>query len=330
MGVSLISDFSVCYQEVVSRLESIEPCFLARIGGSDTDLIAEYAQCLEDDNDGEAARVAASGIERVAQFNGYYDISKSVDNAVLFCQTLILNYRSCRDLFVGGTPWVSTYFPGSINKIHHRAVSESRELSLFRFSQFYLRSDNIVRLYPRPFAERILLGKNTLFQVMSKSLCGKRVLVISPFSDSTKANFKNRRNFIKDFDYPEFELLCFDTPVTYAGIPERLFPHHNWHQTLRALIVELETFEFDIALLSCGSYAMPLGCHIRDNLKRKAIYGGGVMQLFFGIMGRRYNDPYFLDQINCEAFITPLERDRYLDMMPTTDDALREAFGAYF
>lgn len=44
---------------------------------------------------------------------------------------------------------------------------------------------------------------------------------------------------------------------------------------------------------------------------RKAIYVGGLLQLYFGIMGRRYADEFFTDQINAEYFITAEEADRY-------------------
>jgi hypothetical protein len=74
---------------------------------------------------------------------------------------------------------------------------------------------------------------------------------------------------------------------------------------------------------------MPLGVHIERNLRRKAVYVGGVLQLFFGIAGRRYGK-FFLDQINSENFIFPLERERFLKVISIHEKTPKEAFGAYF
>jgi hypothetical protein len=113
-------------------------------------------------------------------------------------------------------------------------------------------------------------------------------------------------------------------------LPPELYPHRNWTATVLAIQNELETIDFDIALMSCGSYAMPLGVFIRDVMKKKAIYVGGILQLFFGVMGRRYSDPFFSEQINEAAFIHPLERGEYLPYLAVSSDAPKEAFGAYF
>ena len=93
---------------------------------------------------------------------------------------------------------------------------------------------------------------------------------------------------------------------------------------------EVSEADFEIALLSCGSYAMPLGVHIQRVLGRKAVYVGGILQLYFGVLGRRYENPWFLDQINRENFIYPVERERYMKFVNVGENTAREAFGAYF
>ena len=76
-----------------------------------------------------------------------------------------------------------------------------------------------------------------------------------------------------------------NTPITYAGLPAEFYPGVDWFSTVKQLQKEISRIDFDIALLSCGSYAMPLGVHVARQLERKAIYVGGVLQLYFGIMG---------------------------------------------
>jgi hypothetical protein len=188
----------------------------------------------------------------------------------------------------------------------------------------------VVTCFPYPFFERLVLGRYTLFRAFSETLPGKRVLVVSPFSASIEANFVNRGSFFKDYDYPEFELLTLDTPITYSGLPKEYYPYRDWFETTEALRTRLKDIAFDIALLGCGSYAVPLGLFIERELGRQAIYVGGVLQLFFGIMGRRYENPFFLDQINPNHFILPIERSKYLDHVIVKENTPREAFGAYF
>jgi hypothetical protein len=69
--------------------------------------------------------------------------------------------------------------------------------------------------------------------------------------------------------------------------------------------------------------------HSRDVLRRRAIYVGGILQLFFGVIGRRYQGPFYLNSINADAFIQPLERDNFLRHVAIDSKTAKEAFGAY-
>ena len=73
-----------------------------------------------------------------------------------------------------------------------------------------------------------------------------------------------------------------------------------------ALLEELEkrvaAYQFDVALLSCGSYGLPLGHYITHHLGATAIYVGGALQLFFGLRGLRWRReiaPYASDAWAC-------------------------------
>ncbi len=45
---------------------------------------------------------------------------------------------------------------------------------------------------------------------------------------------------------------------------------------------------FDVAILGCGAYGLPLVNFIVHELKRPAVYIGGGVQILFGIKGRRW------------------------------------------
>src|SRR5258708_26787647 len=109
----------------------------------------------------------------------------------------------------------------------------------------------------------------SLFRAFSKCLTKKTVLIISPFVKSIEANFHNRLDFFKNYEYPDFSLVTFNTPITYSGLPEEFYPHANWFETLHALKECPRHIDFDIALMACGSYAVLLGLFIEKDLERQ-------------------------------------------------------------
>ena len=62
---------------------------------------------------------------------------------------------------------------------------------------------------------------------------------------------------------------------------------------------DIERLDFDIALLGCGGYGLPLCNFIYKKMNKSAIYVGGGLQLLFGIMGNRWeNIPMWKEIIN--------------------------------
>ena len=51
---------------------------------------------------------------------------------------------------------------------------------------------------------------------------------------------------------------------------------------------DIKDLDFDIALLGCGGYGLPLCNFIYTKMKKSAIYIGGGLQLLFGVMGQRW------------------------------------------
>ena len=49
-----------------------------------------------------------------------------------------------------------------------------------------------------------------------------------------------------------------------------------------------KAFDFDIALVSCGGFGMLVSDFIFTTLNKSAIYVGGSLQLYFGIIGNRW------------------------------------------
>ena len=130
----------------------------------------------------------------------------------------------------------------------------------------------------------------------TKALAGKKVLVISPFSKQIEVQYRNCREVLfadKSF-LPEFELSTVQSVWYFAGMKDEKYS--TWWEALDYLYEESMKKDFDIALLSCGPFGIPL-CERFKKAGRSAIYVGGVLQLYFGIKGARWEgEPYNYDK----------------------------------
>jgi len=128
----------------------------------------------------------------------------------------------------------------------------------------------------------------------SYALQGKKVLVISPFVDTIKFQF-SRINQVFPFSYPDFHLQLIKAPQT-IGFPGKTVP--TWEDNLNLLKIQMEKTDFDVALVSAGSYSYPIA-HFAKQMGKVGIHTGGGLQLFFGILGKRWeNDHYYTKYSN--------------------------------
>lgn len=112
------------------------------------------------------------------------------------------------------------------------------------------------------------------------------VLVIHPFAETIQTQYKNREKLFKNPKVlPSFNLKTFKAIQTING--ERDSRFSNWFEALDWMSEEISKIDFDIALIACGAYGFPLASRIK-NMGKIAIHCGGVLQLLFGIKGKRW------------------------------------------
>ena len=123
------------------------------------------------------------------------------------------------------------------------------------------------------------------------ALKGKKVLVIHPFIDTIRSQYENKREQIfPDTDIlPQFELKTLRAVQTIAGEKDERFS--TWFEALDYMYEEAMKIDFDVAIIGCGAYGMPLAAKIKKAGKQ-AIHLGGATQLLFGIKGRRWEENY--------------------------------------
>lgn len=154
----------------------------------------------------------------------------------------------------------------------------------------------------------------------TRVLKGKKVLVIHPFEDTIKFQYSQRKHLFQNEQIlPEFELITIKAIQSAAGIKA---PFNDWFEALEHMEKQISTLEFDICLLGCGAYGLPLAAHVK-RMGKKAIHLGGGLQLLFGIKGKRwdpvsnygswYQIPHLFDQNYCDLYndkwIRPLDTD---------------------
>lgn len=131
------------------------------------------------------------------------------------------------------------------------------------------------------------------------ALARKKVLVIHPFAKEIEDQYKNNREKIhanKDI-LPTFQLITIQAVQSIGGNSD----FANWFEALEHMKRQIEIVDFDICLLGCGAYGMPLAAHIK-RIGKQAVHFGGSLQLLFGISGKRwetseYGRDYFADRI---------------------------------
>ena len=143
-------------------------------------------------------------------------------------------------------------------------------------------------------------------QPWTKALAGQRVLVVHPFVKSIRQQYAKRELLFEDPDVlPEFELLTIQS-VQSSG--RNQVPFSSWFEALDFMCQQISDVNFDIAVIGAGAYGMPLAAHVK-RMGRKAVHLGGATQLWFGIMGERWNDGAYA-YVENQHWCRPLEDER--------------------
>lgn len=137
----------------------------------------------------------------------------------------------------------------------------------------------------------------------SAALKEKKVLVIHPFKDTIEDQYKKRELLFDNPDIlPEFDLKVLRAVQTIAGEKDDRFA--DWEEALEYMYQQAMAMDFDVAIIGCGAYGMPLGAKLKEAGKI-AIHLGGATQLLFGIKGARW-DNHPLSRLYNEHWVRPL------------------------
>jgi hypothetical protein len=171
--------------------------------------------------------------------------------------------------------------------LYHQALLDSDAHAYWATGNIFQEAEDF--LVP---ADRILLDPASLesFRFQSpwtKALAGKKVLVIHPFTHTISSQLESKKdNIWKNQDVlGGIEWMLYKSVQSIGGIG----PDGDWFNSLDIMKKNISELDFDVALLGCGAYGIPLMGWIKSEMKKSAIYVGGGLQLYFGIKGQRWD-----------------------------------------
>lgn len=141
----------------------------------------------------------------------------------------------------------------------------------------------------------------------SAALNGRSVLVVHPFAASIQAQYDQHgsRLFADPRILPSFELQVYRPPLTHAPMTDGF---QSWSDALRHLQDQVLSMSFDVALVGCGAYGLPLAAALRRE-GHQVIQLGGALQLLFGIRGRRWDVDPQIQRMMTSDWIRPSSQE---------------------
>jgi hypothetical protein len=151
-------------------------------------------------------------------------------------------------------------------------------------------------------------------QPWSALLADKKVLVVHPFAKTINDQYQNHRdNIFKNKNIlPKFDLTIIKAVQSIAR-SECGFT--NWFDALEHMKQQVSNTDFDIAIIACGAYGLPLASHIKQ-IGKQVIHIGGATQLLFGIKGKRWENKDYYSRLFAHGnWVRPRESVKNISRM---------------
>ena len=334
--VKVINDYQS--QELIDMfiqfMSQERPLFCSRIGGSDYEIVVEYFNnkklykkiSVYDFIPSIFLKVYDKifyrntlkrkynyAVEKVKKLNGYFDFNSNRSNFIKYLEEMSNSYKNSDCFLYAGANLIYKFENNRFNK------------NDFNFINYILENKVAINY---TFIEAVLPFIKS-FKIWGEN---KRILIVSPLSKSIEFQYKRKNDLINNYQFPNFKLLTYNTKVTYNTKNDSMetlgIITNNWNEELDRIKDDIRKMDFDIALLSCGSYSMSLGNYIK-NMGKKSIYLGGVLNVIFNIYGKRYDTPFFNNIVNLDSQINPIENNDILKILGGKN-MKNESFNAYF
>lgn len=174
----------------------------------------------------------------------------------------------------------------NLSKFSKMMLEDAKEVDILGS---WLRQEWCLKPFMSPTVIRVSRENSNPFfaqQPWTKALEGKKILVVHPFAKSIFAQYEKRGLLFKNPDMlPTFQSLQVIKAIQSLGGESNGF--YDWFKALDYMKAEIDKRDYDVCLIGCGAYGFPLAAHVKRKGK-KAVHLGGVLQLYFGIKGKRW------------------------------------------
>lgn len=186
----------------------------------------------------------------------------------------------------------SGFFPEDISLLEHYVTLFIQDIKEIDILGSYIKAERFINKnlpincikvnldgYYAPF-----LWKNPWTRILK----GKKVLVIHPFVESIKKQYKRRELLFNDREVlPQFEQLYLIKAVQSISGNGGRTGFTNWFEALQSMKNQMDKYDYDVVLIGCGAYGMHLAAHAKRN-EKIAVQLAGWTQMLFGIYGERW------------------------------------------
>lgn len=285
MQVSRHIDHTNADTYIADLLKAGKPALIGRLGGTEARFIGAYMKLVRNSRFGFSFRLGQKFSSQWKKRNRevftnagfYHDSLSEVEEFCNLYQDALLN-TDIQGVWGVAFTWVESLYFDSENT---KAIPVG---------------------FTAPWVEPY--GRND--KPWSLELEGKKVLVISGFSDSINKQHNRIASVFPNMNYPTFSLQTIKAPLV-AG--QRSEDDRGWHELLQEMKDQMMEIDFDVALISAGAFSYPLA-HFAKNIGKIGIHCGGGLQLFFGVMGNRWNNsPEVLKFVN-DSWVRPSAEER--------------------
>ncbi|MFI3241449.1 MAG: hypothetical protein R3Y43_02665 [Alphaproteobacteria bacterium] len=274
IGDRYISSKQLGSDTIYNTLITGKPCLITRFGNTEFKAINYFCENIE----GQDINYPPSIKDEMRDASGFF--SNTDDLLTKFCCDE-LNILKNVDVFA---PWVHTIQANEIKVINEYAPNAKLvHLSSLMEDLFFMK---------KPW---------------TRYLKGKKVLVIHPFEETIKEQYKKRDKLFENKEIlPDFELKTIKA-VQGLGSAEETNKFSNWFEALESMYRQIDETDFDVALIGAGAYGMFLANYVKEKGKQ-AVHVAGALQLLFGIKGSRWIEK-FSKQYKNSNWIYPLDED---------------------
>lgn len=247
------------------------------------------------------ARFGSTELSAIVNYIGVENKKHSVINYIKGSQ---LQWWWNKNIMMQMQQW-SGFFPPTVKNLSifsEIMLQDAKEIDIlgswlqdeYYLTEYLTNSQKVNLLLMEPF-----WSKNPWTRILRH----KRVLVIHPFSETIQKQYLKREYLFQDKNIlPEFQLYTIKAVQSLGGTDK----FNSWFEALDYMKAEMDKINYDICLIGCGAYGLPLAAHAKRKGKQ-AIHLGGSLQLLFGIIGKRWEDPkYGVKSLKREGAYTSL------------------------